>query len=267
MTLPTRALILAAGRGSRIAARSQGVPKPLLSVNGDPAGPSFLDWHLARLHEAGVNEVVIVGNRDTFKATLQVPIGLSVGWVLNPTRDLSRSGSGHSAHLAYQHRPDLLDGSAHLLLMDADILYGRELLPHVLASQKSHSRVVVQPSMVNTGEEVHVFASPETPHLARRQGKGLVETPMVRSLKRLGEATGMIVFHPDDQNDLLAASRWVMERSTAKLRSEHEDTTNQLMAMDRIHLHLLPEGTPFTECDTADDYAYMTEVVYPLVAH
>lgn len=50
-----RAMILAAGRGNRMRPLTDNQPKPLLPVAGKP----LLAYHLEKLAEAGVNEVVI----------------------------------------------------------------------------------------------------------------------------------------------------------------------------------------------------------------
>jgi len=51
----TRAMILAAGRGERMRPLTDACPKPLLEVGGR----ALIEWHLLRLSEAGVTEVVI----------------------------------------------------------------------------------------------------------------------------------------------------------------------------------------------------------------
>lgn len=50
-----RAMILAAGRGERMRPLTDTTPKPLLSVGGQP----LIAWHLQRLRQAGVCDVVI----------------------------------------------------------------------------------------------------------------------------------------------------------------------------------------------------------------
>jgi NDP-sugar pyrophosphorylase family protein len=53
---PTRAVILAAGRGSRLEPITSNIPKPLLTVNGR----SMLDWTLRALSIARVTETCVV---------------------------------------------------------------------------------------------------------------------------------------------------------------------------------------------------------------
>ncbi len=52
---PSRAMILAAGRGERMRPLTDSVPKPLLPVHGRP----LIEWHLVALAAAGVREVVV----------------------------------------------------------------------------------------------------------------------------------------------------------------------------------------------------------------
>jgi MurNAc alpha-1-phosphate uridylyltransferase len=50
-----KAMILAAGRGTRLAPLTDTTPKPLLPVHGKP----LIEWQLAKLREAGFTDVVI----------------------------------------------------------------------------------------------------------------------------------------------------------------------------------------------------------------
>lgn len=50
-----RAMILAAGRGARMRPLTDHTPKPLLEVGGKP----LIVWHIERLAQAGINELVI----------------------------------------------------------------------------------------------------------------------------------------------------------------------------------------------------------------
>ncbi|WP_084004403.1 N-acetylmuramate alpha-1-phosphate uridylyltransferase MurU [Terasakiispira papahanaumokuakeensis] len=52
---PRRAMILAAGQGTRMRPLTLKTPKPLLSVGGKP----LIEWHLERLAAAGIQDVVI----------------------------------------------------------------------------------------------------------------------------------------------------------------------------------------------------------------
>ncbi len=55
MSVPRRAMLLAAGFGERMRPLTLATPKPLLQVGGR----ALIDWHLTALARAGVREVVI----------------------------------------------------------------------------------------------------------------------------------------------------------------------------------------------------------------
>lgn len=55
VSYPVRAIILAAGRGTRMHPLSDTTPKPLLHIHGKP----MIVWHLEKLAKAGIKEVVI----------------------------------------------------------------------------------------------------------------------------------------------------------------------------------------------------------------
>jgi choline kinase len=78
------ALILAAGNGSRIAARSGEGPKPLVILNGKP----LLEHVMSRAHRAGIEEfVIVVGYRgEAIKQWYEKhPFpGVHVTWIENP---------------------------------------------------------------------------------------------------------------------------------------------------------------------------------------
>lgn len=55
VSYPVKAMILAAGRGTRMQPLSDTTPKPLLHIHGKP----MIVWHLEKLAKAGIKEVVI----------------------------------------------------------------------------------------------------------------------------------------------------------------------------------------------------------------
>lgn len=255
-----KAVVLAAGRGNRIQAAAAGVPKPLLPLDGTPGGPTFLDWHLLALHAAGVREIYLVGNRVTFGRRVRAMTEVPATWILNPTEDLTESGSAHSWAIAIDRVPGILDGQSRVVLMDADILYGPGLFELLSREDELRSKTLVCPDYEPTDEAVLVFSEPARPGAPRTHGKGLLSTPLVESLVCIGEATGVVVWEPDDHPLVRAATEWIMRYSTAKLRSEHEDVTARIMTMGRMEAVLLPPGFPFIEVDSPEDYRRMLAI-------
>ncbi len=257
-----KAVILAAGMGNRIS-KVGTTPKPLLTLDGSPPGegPTFLDWHLERLAAAGVRDITLVGNARTCNTPLRTPAGASVRWVLNPTEDLSRSGSGHSAWFAWNSEHRILDGESRVVLMDADILYEPAVLDVLSAAPRGVSATLVSAAFRESNEEVMVFG---TGRRAVMHGKGLLHTGLTGGLECFGEATGMVLFAPEDHGLVAEATDWCMRYSTAKERSEHEDITQRMMNVGRIEV--VPfRDLLFMECDTPDEYEHLTKELYPRV--
>ncbi len=256
-----KAVILAAGLGNRIS-KLGSTPKPFLPLDGSAGGDTFVDWHLDRLADFGVREVYLVGNRRTFQTPLRARPGTTVRWVLNPTEDLSRSGSGHSAWFAWHSEHGILDGRSRVMLMDADILYEPAVLAVLDGDQSGGaSRTLVCSEYRVSNEEVMVFGHGRR---AVMHGKGLLHTGLTRGLECLGEATGMVLFEPQDHALVAEATDWCMRYSTAKERSEHEDITQRMMAVGRIEAACFRDLL-FMECDTPEEYEHLTTVFYPKV--
>ena len=121
---PTRAVILAAGLGSRLHPLTETVPKPLVTVNGMPILHNALS-HLAAL---GVDEVaIVVGHRqEVIRQSCGAAFGgTRITYVESPIFD--RTGSAYSLWLA---RDVLLQGD--VLLLEGDVFFERGALERLL---------------------------------------------------------------------------------------------------------------------------------------
>ena len=72
-----KAMILAAGRGSRMRPLTDNIPKPLLKVGGK----SLIVWHIERLVEAGFKELVI--NHAYLGQKIEESLGDGACWGVN----------------------------------------------------------------------------------------------------------------------------------------------------------------------------------------
>jgi hypothetical protein len=97
----------------------------------------------------------------------------------------------------------------------------------------------------------------------RLHGKGLAGTPLVRGLRPLGEATGILLLEPEDHPLWLAASSWCMQHATSRTRSEHEDVTQRLLALGALDAVVFDDDARFMECDTPDEYDLVRREVAP----
>lgn len=113
-----KAILLAAGKGTRISRMVQEVPKSTLPINGIP-----LIRHTAEmLLSEGMEVIVCVGYRrqDIMKALE----GLEVGYYFNPFYDVTNSIA--SLWFAEEEMDD------DMLIMNADVYFSKELLHKVL---------------------------------------------------------------------------------------------------------------------------------------
>jgi choline kinase len=261
-----KAVILAAGLGNRISAVSRDTPKPLLPLDGNAGGTTFLDWHLMALAKVGCREIYIVGNHKTFGTKLRATDGVKpvkVEWISNPTDDLSTSGSGHSAWFAFESAHRILDGTSRVALMDADIVYDAALLGDLANAGGDASKTLVCATYRHTHEEVLVFADESAPHAPRFHGKGLLGTKLVSHATCLGEATGILLWEPQDHALLREATAWTIRYSTAKARSEHEDITQRMMSLGRMSAVTFGAERTFMEVDTPEEYRACVDEVFP----
>lgn len=256
-----KAIILAAGMGKRIANAEGGsqIPKPLLPL--DNSGKlTFLDWHLRALRAHGAREIFIVGSKATFGTRLAAMDHIPATWIINDFPG-DVSGSGHSTHLAFTSEHDILDGKSRVVLMDADVVYDPALIAELAQGESGGSKTLVCARFRKTDEEVMVFGDDRG--VPRLHGKGLLETPMVKDLTCMGEATGLLLLEPADHAAWKGAAAWCMKFSTAKTRTEHEDITQRLLTMGTLDAVIFDDDSRCMECDTPEEYEIVRREMVP----
>lgn len=138
---PKKAVILAAGFGSRLRPLTDLRPKPLVEVNGTP----ILHNALRNLEAVGVEEVtIVVGYR---KDAIQYACGsrfggLEINYVESTVFD--RTGSAYSLWLA---RDALLSGDCYLL--EGDVFFEEDALRYLMMGDAANAAAVApfDPSM------------------------------------------------------------------------------------------------------------------------
>jgi choline kinase len=273
---PYQAVILAAGRGSRLAERTGEMPKALLPIGprtlDDPTETNFLRRQAELLREVGVEQVVVVVGylREQVYAALE-------GWgdwvqtVVNPATDITTSGSLDSFHLAARSDLGVLDGSKQTLMLDADIVYHPAVLRLLIEAPEQTSMLVCSRS-VDDNEEVLVYGSPEAP---RFQAKGL-SPDLVGGAACIGEAVGIVKYAPADHALAREGMRWMLGDpdaprgdprrkgfGPARRATEHEELSQRLMQLGRMRCVVFGEELPFMEVDSAEEYAELRQTFYP----
>jgi len=110
-----RAMILAAGRGSRLAPLTDTTPKPLIQV----AGQALIEYQILAIKEAGISEIVIntgwLGQKISDYLGNGNRYGVSIEYSIEPSNGLETGGG------IYQALPLL--GPEPFLLCNADIYH------------------------------------------------------------------------------------------------------------------------------------------------
>ncbi|WP_349642863.1 phosphocholine cytidylyltransferase family protein [Bradyrhizobium japonicum] len=173
----TRAVILAAGMGSRLRPYTEFVPKPLVEVNGTP----MLHNALHQLSDLGAREAtIVVGYREE---AIEQSCGhrfeeVDIEYVHNPIFD--RTGSAYSLWLA---RNTML--AADTVFLEGDVFFEREVLERTLRTVSSTKQSVAAVAAFNaamSGSAVELaddgsvvaFVMNQTP--VEAQARGLFKT-------------------------------------------------------------------------------------------
>jgi len=277
VSAPYQAVILAAGRGSRLSQETDARPKALLPIGpraeGDPAETSFLQRQVELLQLLGVEQVVVViGYLRKLMETEIRRWAPSVQLVVNPTPMIETSGSLHSFQFAARSPYGVLDGRHQTLLMDADIVYHRDVLRRILQAPEVSTLLVCDRHQASN-EEVLVYGTAQRPLF---MGKGLT-SELVAGAPCLGEATGIVKLAPHDHALARHAMAWLLGDpdapagslehrgfGPARRATEHEELTERFMRWGRMRaLTFAAEELPFLEVDTADEYRALRTELYP----
>jgi choline kinase len=238
------AIVLAAGVGKRLHARSGGRPKCLIEIGGK----SLLRRLLEALAAAGVPDVaVVVGfGAEAVRAALDPPpAGLRVRAITNPRY---REG----AILSLWAARSLLDGP--ILVMDADVLCAPAMIARLVGSPHPNC-FLLDGSVATTGEEQML----------------LVEGGRVRNIVRggapgyelAGESVGFLKLSAEAAR-LLAD---LLERRLAAGATgiEHEEVYPELLARVEVGYERV-DGMPWTEVDFPEDVERAEREVLPRLA-
>jgi len=274
--LPYQAVILAAGRGSRLGERTAEAPKALLPLGPrslhDPSETCFLRRQCEILHELGVGPIVVaVGYLKAQVADAVAGWGLPIQLVENTWPEIDESGSLHSFQYAARAELGILDGRAQTLLMDGDIVYDRRVLSRLLDAPAETSLLVCSKHL-GEDEEVLVYGTSGRPTMI---GKGL--TPeLVRGAPCLGEAVGVVKFAPEDHALVWTTMNWMLGDpdapadslkrrgfGPARQATEHEELSQRFMVYDKMSAVVFGAELPFMEVDGEAEYQLCREQFYP----
>lgn len=131
-----KALILAAGFGSRLMPLTQNTPKCLVEYKG----AKILDYELKALREAGIGEIGIVGGYlfDTIK---EYASGQGICHIYQNT-NFARTNMVTTLFCAYEFLQKCIDDKEDVLISYADIIYSQEIIRSLVGCKKDFAIAV-----------------------------------------------------------------------------------------------------------------------------
>lgn len=244
-----RAIILAAGRGMRLQqSPDHPLPKCLLPFDGR----TLLERHLLLLRQAGVQDIVLaLGFRhDLVEVELD-----RLGWsprpqvVLNERFELGSVLTVHTAAEAMTRGGDVL-------LMDADVLYHRDIMTALVTGQKPVNRILIDRDFEAGDEPVKVCVRDGVPVELRKQvAPGL-------QYDTIGESVGF--FRLDAAGARRLATLVSGYVSSDRANMPHEEAVRDLILEQSQIIDVADvTGLPWIEIDFPNDVARATSEVLP----
>ena len=238
------AIILAAGVARRLAPLTDKTHKALLQVGGRP----LLARMLAALADSGIRETTIVVGHcaDQVRALAGKRLGrMTIRYIENPAYT---KGSVLSLYAA---RDQLAEPA---LVMDADVLFPRELLRRLLAVP-APSALLIDRGFADTGEEVKLYTRRDR---VIALGKKIVP----EAWETVGEGVGFFKCGAAAGPEFVSAMEHVIASGDGL--NEYEDALHILL--QRVHVGWVDvTGLPWTEIDFAEDLRRAEDEVLPRV--
>lgn len=252
-TRPTKAIVIAAGRGRRLMPYTDQMPKCLVPV----AGRSILEWQLAAFRAGGIDEVVIIHGYLGHVLERRAPsLGPSIRFVRNP--EFETNNILHSLFCAR----DELDGP--VLLTYSDIVFTPAVVRTLLDTEGDVCLTIDRDfADIYDGRTEHPLSEAEVADLDDR---GLVHRVGKRALppeRAYGEFIGLAKL--TERGASWFTSAWAeLDRRYA---GRHDEPFQRAAAFRNAYLtdllqHLIDAGHPVTpsairgawrEIDTVQD--------------
>ena len=242
-----QAVILAAGKGTRLKAKTDTLPKAMIEIEGKP----LLEYSLDALIENGITDVVlVVGFRhETIGRKFGTDYrGLKIRYVLN--ENYAGSGSMYSLALV----KDIIEDE--ILLMESDLLYESRAISLLL--EDGHPNSILVAGLSGSGDEVYICANDKQE--ISELGKHI---PASSQKNAMGELAGISRFQPDFLQ--LVFSNAQEDFQNGNLNCHYEECIFRT-SQQTIPIHAVPgQDLAWIEIDTAEDLQKAQELIHPLI--
>lgn len=235
----TKALILAAGLGSRLKHKTVDRPKALTDVAGKP----ILGYQIDALLANNIDEIAVVlgyrGEMIKEYLALQYP-QLEVAYATNPVYDASNSS------YSFWMARELVESGGYVHL-NCDILFSKELLAAIVASP--HQNVVAVRTDVELGDRMENVVL---------DGDRIARMSLENTPEAVGKAYGLAKFGP-------AAVKCHTDMISSFLDAGDKNQNYYGMIRKAVHIHdyhaFDARGYLLQEVNTVEDYERAEEVL------
>ena len=242
-----QAVILAAGKGTRLKTETDALPKAMIEIGGKP----LLEYSFEALIQNGITDVIIVvGFRhETITQRFGTRYrGLRIEYVVND--NYAGSGSMYSLSLV----KDLIKDE--ILLLESDLLYESRALDILLNGGRPNSILVT--GLSGSGDEVYICAN------AKRQITELGKNIPQDSKKRaVGELAGISRFEPKFLKLVFLKAQEDFQKG--EFNYHYEECVFRT-SKNTAPVYAAPGGDlAWIEIDTAEDLRKARELIFPLL--
>ncbi len=231
-----KAIILAAGVGSRIRPLTDNCPKSLLKVDGK----TILEMMLSHLQDCGINEVVFILGylQDQIKDFVKTNFpDLKTHFVTNER--YAETNTGFSLMLA----KNLIDESV-FIKFDADVVFDKEILKRLIDCDYSNC-LCIDKNINLDAEEIKVIVGD--------QNRVIKASKTVNPKDAVGESIGIEKISGETANLLFAELEIMMEDK--QNHQEYYEAAYERLIDKNVPFYALDiSGLKWTEIDTKEDF-------------
>lgn len=242
-----QSVILAAGKGTRLKARTDNRPKAMLNIGGK----SLLEYSLESLVQNGITDVIIVVGfcHETITKRFGTRYrGLKIEYVIN--NNYAGSGSMYSFSLV----KDIIDDE--ILLMESDLLYESRAIDILLNGSRPNAILVTKPS--GSGDEVYICTNDNME--ITELGKNIPESSKKRAV---GELAGISKFQRQFLELVFRKAQEDFKKG--EFNHHYEECVFRTSKCTTPVYAELAKDLAWIEIDSEEDLQKARELIYPLV--
>ena len=237
-----KAIILAAGVGSRIKPLTDNCPKSLLKVGGN----TILEMMVSHIQDCGINDIIFVVGylKEQIKDYINTKFpDLNAIFVTNDK--YAETNTGYSLMLA----KDLIQDSG-FIKFDADVVFDKEILKKLIESEHEN-RLCIDKNINLDGEEIKVIID--------NQHRIVKANKTVHPKDAVGESIGIEKISKDTATLLFKELELMMRDK--KNHQEYYEAAYERLIEKNVPFHALDiSGLRWVEIDTHEDFTLAVKI-------